>query len=429
VVTPQTEIEANAYSHNTNLFLSSLLRLIGQRAFYSEQLMFKPSSTSALPRRAALTLTAMSAALLLSGCQYFNSVPSTVKIGVAQPLSGPLAALGGDLLNGVKLAVDELNKQGYKIAGKSVTLEVVAMDDKANPEEGKKVAQQLVDAGIVAVVGHLNSGVSIPAAPIYAEKGIAQLAISTNPKFTELGFPTTLRIVANDTLQARAVGSYAAANITGTKFAVVDDGTPYGKGLADSAAKELEGKKTIALRQSFDDKTKDFAALADKLKADGIEVVVSTLNDFQVIALIEALKKIDYNKSVTIMGTDTLKTTEMLKYASEVKALLCTSGVLEAGEFQGGAAFLQAYQAAFKIPPAYGGHYAYDATHAIAAAMRRAESADPKKVSSTLRSLDAYAPVTGSFKWDDKGELRYATISVYGVNGGKWNSLVRSDKW
>jgi branched-chain amino acid transport system substrate-binding protein len=391
--------------------------------------MSKPFSTSALSRRTALTLTAMSTALLLGGCQYFNSIPSTVKIGVAQPLSGPLAPLGGDLLNGVKLAVDELNKQGYKIAGKSVTLEVVAVDDKANPEEGKKVAQQLVDAGIVAVVGHLNSGVSIPAAPIYAEKGIAQLAISTNPKFTELGFPTTLRIVANDTLQARAVGSYAAANITGIKFAVVDDGTPYGKGLADSAAKELEGKKTIALRQSFDDKTKDFAALADKLKADGIEVVVSTLNDFQVVALIEALKKIDYNKSITIMGTDTLKTTEMLKYASEVKALLCTSGVLEAGQFQGGAAFLAAYQAAFKIAPAYGGHYAYDATHAIAAAMRRAESADPKKVSATLRTLDAYAPVTGSFKWDDKGELRYATISVYGVSSGKWNSLVRSDKW
>jgi branched-chain amino acid transport system substrate-binding protein len=391
--------------------------------------MSKPSFHSAFPRRAALSFTALSAALWLSGCQYFNSVPSTVKIGVAQPLSGGLAPLGQDLLNGVKLAVDELNKQGYKIGGKSVTLEVVAVDDKANPEEGKKVAQQLVDAGVVAVVGHLNSGVSIPAAPIYAEKGIAQLAISTNPKFTELGFPTTLRIVANDTLQARAVGSYAASNIAGTKFAVVDDGTPYGKGLADSAAKELEGKKTVALRQSFDDKTKDFSALADKLKADGIEVVVSTLNDFQVIALIEALKKIDYNKNVTLMGTDTLKTTEMLKYATDVKALLCTSGVLEAGEFPGGAAFLTAYQAAFKIAPAYGGHYAYDATHAIAAAMRRASSADPKKVSATLRSLDVFAPVTGAFKWDDKGELRYATISVYGVSGGKWNSLVRSDKW
>jgi branched-chain amino acid transport system substrate-binding protein len=380
-------------------------------------------------RHAVMALSAVSAAAMLSGCQFFNSVPDTIKIGVAQPLSGGLAPLGTDLLNGVKLAVDELNKQGFKVGGKSVTLEVVAVDDKANAEEGKKVAQQLVDAGVVAVIGHLNSGVSIPTAPIYAEKGIAQLAISTNPKFNELGLPTTLRLVANDNLQARAVGSFAASNIKGVKFAVVDDGTPYGKGLAEAAAKQLEGKKTIALRQSFDDKTKDFAALADKLKADGIEVVLSTLNDFQVIALIEALKKIDYNKAITIMGTDTLKTTEMIKYASEVAQMVCTSPVLEPGEFPGGAAFLAAYQAAYKIPPAYGGHYAYDATYAVSAAIRRAESANPKKVSEVLRNLDAYAPVTGSLKWDNKGEQRYATISVYGVSGGKWTSIVRSDQW
>jgi branched-chain amino acid transport system substrate-binding protein len=387
------------------------------------------SHTPAFSRRSALAFSALASALALSGCKYFSSIPDTIKIGVAQPLTGGLAPLGNDLLNGVKLAVDELNKQGYKVKGKSVTLEVVAVDDKASPEEGVKVAQQLVDAGVVAVVGHLNSGVSIPAAPIYAAKGIAQLAISTNPKFTELGHSTALRLVANDNLQARAVGSYAANNIKGSKFAVVDDGTAYGKGLAEAAAKQLEGKKTIALRQSFDDKTKDFAALADKLKADGIEVVVSTLNDFQVIALIEALKKIDYSKSITILGTDTLKTTEMLKYATQVAQIVCTSPVLEPGEFPGGAAYSQAYQAAFKAPPAYAGHYTYDAVHAIAAAIRRAESADPKKVSETLRKLDAFAPVTGSFKWNDKGEQRYATISVYGVNSGSWSSLVRSDQW
>jgi branched-chain amino acid transport system substrate-binding protein len=387
------------------------------------------SHTPAFSRRNALVFSALASALALSGCQFFSGIPDTIKIGVAQPLTGGLAPLGNDLLNGVKLAVDEINKQGFKVKGKAVTLEVVAVDDKANPEEGMKVAQQLVDAGVVAVVGHLNSGVSIPTAPIYAAKGIAQLAISTNPKFTELGHSTTLRLVANDNLQARAVGSYAASNVKGTKFAVIDDGTAYGKGLAEAAAKQLEGKKTVALRQSFDDKTKDFAALADKMKADGIEVVVSTLSDFQVIALIEALKKIDYNKSITILGTDTLKTTEMLKYATEVALMVCTSPVLEPGEFPGGAVFLQAFQAAYKAPPAYGGHYAYDAVHAVAAAIRRAESADPKKVSETLRKLDAFAPVTGSFKWNDKGEQRYATISVYGVNSGRWTSLVRSDQW
>ena len=226
----------------------------------------------------AATITAtVTAASLLSGC---DSLPSTIKIGVAQPLSGPLAALGKDMSQGVQLAINELNKEGFKVNGKVVILEMVALDDKANADEGKAVAKQLVDAGVAAVVGHLNSGVSIAAAPIYAEKGIAQLAISTNPKYTEQGLPTTFRLVANDNLQARAIGSFAASNIAGTKFAVVDDGTPYGKGLADAAAAQLKGKKTVVLRQSFDDKTTAFGPLADKIKADGIEVLVSTLNDF-----------------------------------------------------------------------------------------------------------------------------------------------------
>jgi branched-chain amino acid transport system substrate-binding protein len=380
-------------------------------------------------RRTVLALSLTTSVLALAGCQYFSDVPSTIKIGVAQPLTGGMANLGQDMLNGVKLAVDELNKQDFKIKGKSVKIEIVAVDDKSNPEEGKKVAQQLVDAGIVAVIGHFNSGVSIPAAPIYAEKGIPQLSISSNPKLTQLGLPTTFRILANDNMQAKAMGSYAASSIAGEKFAVVDDGTLYGKGLADGAAKELQGKKNIALRQSFDDKTKDFAALAEKLKADQIQAVVTALSDFQVIALIEALKKVDYNKSVTILGSDLIKTNDMLKSAQDVASLVCTSPVLEASEFATGAPFLKAYQDAYKTNPAYGGHYAYDATHALAAAIRRAESANPKKIAETLRKIDAYAPVTGSFKWDDKGELRYATISIYNVTNGRWSSLVRSDTW
>ncbi len=376
-------------------------------------------------RRSALC-AALLAVVTLSGC---DRTPDTIKIGVAQPLSGGLTALGKDLANGVQLAINELNKEGFKLNGKTVLLEMVAMDDKASPEEGVKVAQQLVDAGVVAVVGHLNSGVSIPAAPIYAAKGIAQLAISSNPKFTQLGHVTALRLVANDELQARAVGSFAGSQIIGTKFAVIDDGTPYGKGLADAAADKLKTKKTIALRQSFDDKTKDFTALAAKLKADGIEVVVSTLNDFQVVALIDDLVKIDYNKQITILGTDTLKTTDMIKETGKVGAFYATSIVLEASEFAGGRKFLEDYQAAFKIPPAYGGHYTYDATHILAAAIRRANSANPAKITEVLRKMDGFAPVTGSMKWDDKGEQRYGVVSVYKVNAGRWESIIRSDNW
>ena len=164
--------------------------------------------------------------------------------------------MGKDLTNGVQLAVNELNKEGFKLNGKLVTLELVIMDDKANAEEGVKVAKQLVDAGVIAVVGHLNSGVSIPAAPIYAAKGIAQLAISSNPKFTQLGHVTALRLVANDELQARAVGSFADDQISGTKFAVIDDGTPYGKGLADAAAEKSKPRNQLRCARALTIKPK-----------------------------------------------------------------------------------------------------------------------------------------------------------------------------
>jgi branched-chain amino acid transport system substrate-binding protein len=361
--------------------------------------MYVSQHTQETPMHPISRRSAASAALVLimalAGC---NRIPDTIKIGVAQPITGDLATLGQDLVNGVQLAVTELNKQGFKVNGKLVTLEAVVMDDKANPEEGQKVAHALVDAGVVAVIGHMNSGVSIPAAPIYAEKGIAQLAISSNPKFTELGHATALRIVANDSLQARAVGSFAANQIDGTKFAVVDDGTAYGKGLAEAAAEQLKGKKTIVIRQSFDDKTKDFSALADKLKADGVQVIVSTLNDFQVTA-------------------------------SKVGGFYATSIVLEANEFPGGIAFLSAYQAAFKIPPAYGAHYTYDATYVLAKAIQRAGSAKPAKITEVLRKIDGYAPVTGALRWTDKGEQRYGVVSVYKVANGKWESIMRSDTW
>jgi branched-chain amino acid transport system substrate-binding protein len=387
---------------------------------------YSPHRRLAATRIATLVAVITTAGALLAGC---DRVPTTLKIGVAQPLSGNLGALGTDMLNGVKLAVAELNKEGFKVKGQLVTLEVVAVDDKANAETGKEVAKQLVDQGVIAVIGHLNSGVSIEAAPIYAAKNIAQMAISTNPKYTQLGFPTTLRLVANDTLQARAIGSFAANNLNATKFAALDDGTPYGKGLTDGAAEQLtKAKKEVVIRQSFDDKTVAFDELAGKIKAGGIEVVVTTLNDFQVIALMEALKKVDYTK-ISILGGDTIKTTAMLKGAGLVQGLYASSPILDPKEFPSGAKFLDNYRAAYKIDPAYAGHYSYDATYALSAAIKRAESGDPKRISETLRKLDAYAPVTGSMKWDDKGELRYGVISIYTVRAGQWESQLRSDSW
>ena len=373
-----------------------------------------------------LALAPLAAGGLLSGC---NSVPDRIKIGVAQPLTGPIHELGKDLLNGVQLAVTELNAGNYTVGGKRVTLEIVSVDDKSDAATGKAVAQQLVEAGVVAVIGHLNSGVSIAAAPIYAAQGIAQIAISTNPKFTELGLDTTFRMVANDHMQAKAMGSFAASQFGEVPYAAVDDGTPYGKGLIEGAVRELKAKKRdIALRQSFDDKTVAFDELAARMKAANVGVILSTLNAFQAVALIEALGKVNHT-DVRMLGGDTLKTTGMAKARGLIRGVHATSPVLEAKEFMAGRAFLSRYTDAFKIAPAYGGHYTYDSMHVLADAIQQAKSAQPRDVTAMLRRISGSAPVTGSMRWDEQGEQRYAAVGVYDLGRDGWNLRIRSDIW
>jgi branched-chain amino acid transport system substrate-binding protein len=376
--------------------------------------------------RSLLLCASIASALVLGGC---SRIPDTVKIGVAQPMSGPLGPLGTDMKNGVQLAVDELNARGFKIDGKAVTLELVAVDDKADAKTGEAVAKTLVEAGVVAVVGHLNSGVSIAAAPIYAEAGIAQLAISTKPEYTQLNLPTTLRLVANDALQSKALGSYAASQIDGKKFAVVDDSTPYGKGLADLAAAEIKKNgKEIAVRSSLDDKTTDFSKLVPELKAAGVDVFVTTLADFQVAALIQQLVKAGMTE-MQIVGGDTIKTDKLPAAVAGIRAVYATSPIIETREFVAGPQFLVKFQQKFKGDPVYGAHYAYDAVHVLAAAMQRARTADAKKVVAELKRIDALAPVTNNMRFRGDGEQHYGVVSVYKARGGKWEPVTRSDTW
>ncbi|AKJ28241.1 branched-chain amino acid ABC transporter substrate-binding protein [Caldimonas brevitalea] len=369
-------------------------------------------------------LTAIS--LALAAC---SPIPDTVKIGVAQPLSGPLAALGQDMLRGVELAVNDLNRQGLKIDGKPVKLEVVAVDDKADAETGKAAARQLAAAKVSAVVGHLNSGVSMAAAPVYAEHHIPQLAISTKPEYTRMGLPTTLRLVANDALQAKAMGSYAATGLNGRRYGVLDDNTPYGKGLADSAAEQIKVRnKPVAVRKSLDDKTTEFEALVDELKAAEVDVIVTTLADFQTLALIDQLAKAGLHK-MQILGGDTIKTDKLIKAALPIKAVYATSPIIETREFLQGKAFLDKYQNAYQSEPVYGAHYAYDAVYVLTAAMQKARSVDGKLVTEELKRIDALAPVTNAVRFNDKGEQFYGVISVYSARPGVWDTVTRSDNW
>jgi len=375
---------------------------------------------------AKLTLCA-ALALVLSAC---DRPPSILKIGVGQPLSGALGAQGQDMLNGARMAVDEINAQGgVRIGSTRVKLEVVAADDKADAQAGKVAAQSLVDSGVLVALAHLNSGVSIAAAPLYAGAGIPQIAISTKPAYTQLGLPTTLRMVANDDLQSRAIAEFGAKLPGAERYAVIDDGTPYGQGLADSVAKTLSKHgKQVPLRRSLDNQTVDFAGVVAEMGKASVDVAVTALSDFQAEALIENLAKAGLTK-VRVLGGDTLKTDRLLKVGHVLAGVYATSPIMEAREFPNGVSFLERFRARYKGDPVYGAHYAYDAVYVVADVITRNGSADRRRLLEQLKVIDGNAPVTGSMRFRADGEQRYGAVAVYQLRGGQWSPLMRSDRW
>ena len=293
-------------------------------------------------------LSAAATTLLLGALAGCDHAPSVIKIGVAQPLSGSIGAQGQDMLNGAQLAVDEINAGGgVRIGSARARLEIVSADDKADAEAGKVAAQRLVEADVLVALANLNSGVSIAAAPIYAQANIPQLAISTKPSYTQLQLATTLRLVANDDLQSRAIGSFAVQLPGAERFAVIDDATPYGKGLADAVAADVAraGKK-VPLRLSLDNSRIDFTPQMAELRDTSSDVIVAILSDFQVEALVQQLAKAGLQR-MRIVGGDTLKTNKLLHSAGVVQAIFATSPILEAREFPNGPAFLEKFRKRF----------------------------------------------------------------------------------
>ena len=371
--------------------------------------------------------TALASAFVLAACS--PSVPPTIKIGVAQPMSGPSAARGMDVVNGVKMAVAEINAAGLNIAGKSVQLEVVAMDDKADKDEAKKVAQSLVEQKVTAVIGHLSSDVTEAVIPIYKSGNVPQLFTSSAAELTKLGEGNAFRIVANDALQARAIAGYLAETLKAKKIAIVHEssafGTPMAKDIAVALAK-LDRK--VELLEGVDNKSTDFAAFVGKLKAAPPDALVAAVRDHQLLPLMAQMKAAGLG-DVAVMATSVAKTQKVVSAPADVKTLYLTSGSLELREFTGGAAFLNRFRAAYKSDPVWAAHYAYDATFVLADVLRRVDSLEPAVLRAKLAAIDSSAPVTGMMRFGADGEQRYGTISVYEKRNGQWEPLIRSDRW
>jgi branched-chain amino acid transport system substrate-binding protein len=345
---------------------------------------------------------------------------AVIKIGHVAPLTGGIAHLGKDNENGARLAVEEINAAGgIKIGDKTFNLELVPEDDKADPKEGTVAAQKLVDAGVAAVVGHLNSGTSIPASKIYADANVTQISPSaTNPKLTEQGFKTTFRVVANDNQQGAVLANYAAETLKAKTIAIVDDRTAYGQGLADvveRVAKE-KGLKVVA-REFTNDKATDFNAILTKIRGTKPDVIMYGGMDATAGPMAKQMKQLGI-KSVLLAG-DGVCSPEFIKLAGDAATVLHCSMAGEAVEkLAKGAEFVDKYKKRFNADVQVYSPYSYDAVYVITDAIKRAGSADRAAITAAMPATN-YPGVTGTIAFDDKGDIKGGAISMFQVKGDK----------
>jgi branched-chain amino acid transport system substrate-binding protein len=374
-----------------------------------------------LARVAALfPAAAMLSIALLSAAAYGQQkAPQLVRIGFASPLTGPQAHYGTDNLNGARMAVDALNARGTPIGKNAVRFELLAEDDQADPKTGTIVAQRLVDAGARGIVGHFNSGVTIPASRIYSDAGIPQISVSTNPKYTRQGYQTAFRIMADDDRQGAMLGEYVVRRLGLSSVAVIDDRTAYGQGLADAFAAAVKSAGARVLRREYvSDKDFDFRAVLTVLKSVSPPAVFFGGYDAQAGPLARQMKELGLD--ATLLGGETINTAKFLELAGPAaEGHVASTPGASLSKRPGGGAFAERYRARFKQDIGLYAPYFYDGVMLLARAMEIAGSAEPGRYIVELRRI-RYDGITAEIEFDARGDLKKPQLSVFRVRNGRW---------
>jgi len=354
------------------------------------------------------------------------SAQEVVKIGHAAAVTGPVAYFGKDTENGARMAIEALNAKGVTIGGKKVTFQLLAEDDAGDPKQATSVAQKLADAKIHGMVGHETSGTTIPASKIYHAAGIPQISpSSTSPKYTQQGFNTTFRVVANDVQLGQALGRYAVADMKARRVAVVDDRTAYGQGLAVEFSRSLQKQGgTVVAKEFTNDKATDFSAIITRIRASKPDLVFFGGMSATAGPMLRQMKQLGMN--VRMMGGDGICSDEIHKLSGGTMAdgqVVCA----EAGGVQGEARaaldkFRADYKKRFGIDVQINAPYAYDAVMTMAEAMVKAGSWQPAKYLPVLAKIQ-HKGVTGQIAFDARGDIKDGTITLYGFKGGKRSLL------
>ena len=375
-----------------------------------------------LPLVAAVALVACGGDKPSDACGKLDAGQACVKIGHGAPRTGGIAHLGKDNENGAQLAVNEINAQGgIKVGDKVVKLALVGEDDAADPKQGPVVAQKLLDAGVVGVVGHLTSGVTIPANAVYAKAGVVQITpSSTNPDYTLKGEKTpkgsvsTYRMVATDAMQGPAMGRFMLSKGAKT-VAILDDSTQYGKGLADQVEKTLkEGGVQVLSREASTAVTTDFKAILTKIKGMNPDYIFWGGMDDTGATLVKQLKELGLTSQFA--GADGICTSKFMELSGAAgKGAICSQAGMPLEKMPKGAEFSANYEKAFpgQKVQVYA-PFAYDAVYAIVAAIKQANSVEPEAIAAAMPKV-AIEGLIGPIAFDEKGDIKNGAISIFEV--------------
>lgn len=378
------------------------------------------SRSSSAPIRLGAGIVLAAAVFAVAGC---GKKDEAVKVGHAGPLTGPIAHLGKDNENGVRLALDEANAAGFTVGGKKVTFAMQSEDDQADPKQGTIVAQKLVDAKVVGVVGHLNSGTTIPASKIYHDAGIGQISPSaTNVTYTHQGFKTAFRVMANDAQQGKVLGEYAVNKLGAKVIAIIDDRSAYGQGLADEFEKSATaaGAQIVTREFTGTDKT-DFNAILTSIKGKNPDLIFYGGMDSQSGPMMKQIKNLGVTSK--FLTGDGGQTAEFLKLSGDAGAgAYASSPGVPLDKMPGGTKFAEKYKAKFNIEIQLYAPYAYDAMNVMLEAMKKADSIEASKYLPALAGI-TYQGVTGNIAFDENGDIKGGGISLYEVKDGKWSYL------
>ncbi|WGS43162.1 branched-chain amino acid ABC transporter substrate-binding protein [Burkholderia sp. JSH-S8] len=347
-----------------------------------------------------------------------------VKVGFAAPLTGVNAGYGKDLQNGVQLALDDAAAQKVQIAGKPARFELVVQDDQADPRVGVQAAQSLVDKNVSVVVGHFNSGTTIPASVVYDKAGIPVIdPAATNPTLTSRGLANMFMVIATDGQNAGNAGKYAVDVTKAKRIAIVDDRTAFGQGEADEFEKAVKAAGGVIVAREFtSNQAVDFRAQITSLKGKNPDLIFFGGLDALAANFVKQMRQLGLNAQ--FVGGGGVKDNEFIKIAGPAaEGAMAWEYGRPLDELPQGKDFEQRFRKRFGVDVLSYAQFGYDATWAAIKAMQAAGSTDPAVYRPALKKID-FEGITGRISFANDGSLRSGMSTLYQVKGGNWKTIV-----